>query len=102
MIDIFEETVDPKISMMKNEAYKQIFLKFHETIINNGLVAVKEVGDIYEFIVQLDNDKKLSINKATAEVWKDYIDFTIDLKHDRGKIYVGNYKDHVIDIGKES
>lgn len=31
---------------------------------------------------------------------KDYIDFTIDLKNERGKIYVGNYVDHVKKIKK--
>ena len=68
---------------------------------DNGLLAVKEVNDVYEFIVQLDNDKKLKIDKNSMELWKDYIDFTIDLRNDRGKLYVGNYLEHVKDIGKE-
>ena len=88
--------------MIKNEAYKQIFLKFHETIMTNGVTAVQEIGDVYEFIVQMDNDKKIKVDKDKQEFMKDYIDFTIDLRNDRGKIYVGNYLDHVKDLGKES
>jgi len=33
-------------------------------------------------------------------VFKDYIDFTIDLKNDRGKIYVGSYEEHIVKIKK--
>ena len=64
---------------------------FHRTIMDNGVVALKEVNDVYEFVVQLDNDKPLRIDKAKQTVMKDYIDFTIDLRNDRGKIYVGIY-----------
>ena len=77
-------------------------MMFHKTIINNGMTAVQEVGDVYEFLVQLDNDKPLKIIKDQQEVFKDYIDFTIDLRNDRGKIYVGNYIDHTKEINKES
>ena len=77
-------------------------MMFHKTIINNGLAAVQEVGDVYEFLVQLDNDKPLKIIKEQQEVFKDYIDFTIDLRNDRGKIYVGNYIDHATEINKEA
>ena len=96
-----EETADPKIKLIENKQYREVFMMFHKTIMDNGLVARKEVNDVYEFMVQLDNDKPLKIDKNTQEVWKDYIDFTIDLRNDRGKLYVGNHLDHVKEIGKE-
>ena len=40
--------------------------------------------------MQVDNEKPLKqVNKATDIVGVDYIDFTIDFKNDRGKIYMG-------------
>ena len=37
---------------------------FHKTIMDNGAIATKEVNDVYEFVVQLDNEKPLKIDKA--------------------------------------
>ena len=67
---------------------------------DNGVIAVKEINDVYEFIVQLDNSKSLKIDKSSQQPFKDYIDFTIDLRNDRGKIYVGNYEKHLKKINK--
>lgn len=67
---------------------------------DNGVIAVKEINDVYEFIVQLDNSKPLKIDKSSQQPFKDYIDFTIDLRNDRGKIYVGNYEEHLKKINK--
>jgi len=51
VIDIVEETADPKIKLIENKQYREVFMMFHKTIMDNGLLAVKEVNDVYEFIV---------------------------------------------------
>ena len=43
--------------------------------------------------MQLDNEAKLQIDRENQVVNKDYIDFTMDLRHDRGKIFVGSCED---------
>jgi len=40
-------------------------MMFHKTIMDNGVIAVKDIGDVYEFVVQLDNDKPLKIDKKS-------------------------------------
>ena len=75
-------------------------MMFHKTIMDNGVTAVSEINDVYEFIVQLDNERPLKIDRASQEVFKDYIDFTVDLRNGRGKIYVGNYLDYTNKLNK--
>lgn len=63
---------------------------FHNIIIKNGKTAHEEVNDIFEFVVQLDNDRKLKIDRDNDIKNKDFLDFTIDLKDPRGHIFVGS------------
>ena len=32
---------------------------------DNGVIAVKEINDVYEFVVQVDNSKPLKIDKGS-------------------------------------
>lgn len=100
LVDVVELTADPEIKSIENKQYREIFMMFHKTIMDNGVVAVRDINDVYEFNVQLDNSRPLKIDKSSQEVFVDYIDFTIDLRNDRGKLYVGNYENHIKKINK--
>ena len=100
LVDVVELTADPEIKSIENKQYREILMMFHKTIMDNGVVAVREINDVYEFNVQLDNSRPLKIDKSSQEVFVDYIDFTIDLRNDRGKLYVGNYENHIKKINK--
>ena len=50
---------------------------------------MSSVNNVYEFVIQIDNERPLSIDKEVHVSNVDYVDFTIDLKNDRGTIYVG-------------
>lgn len=67
-------------------------MEIHRIIINNGVDLVQNVNNVYEFVIQLDNESPLNIDKSTHIPYKDYVDFTIDLKTDRGVIYCGPSK----------
>ena len=66
-------------------------MEFHKIVIDHGPESVNNVGKTYEFIVQMDNDSPLGkkIDKSKLTEMVDYIDFTIDLQHQPGKVYVG-------------
>lgn len=58
-----------------------MFRLFHNIIIANGKNIVSDVKEIYEFVTILEDGRK--------------IDFTMDLKYDRGKIFVGSCADAI-------
>lgn len=92
-IDITEATIDPMYHELGNDDYQRVFKLFHNIILKHGQQATDDIQEVFEFVVQLDNKKKLSINREVDIVNKDYLDFTIDLKNDRGKIFVGSCED---------
>lgn len=89
-ISVEEATLDPKCNDIEDLYLRALFKHIHGEITESGLKLVKDIGNVYEFRLQLDNDKPLKdVNKKTDIVLKDYVDFTIDFKNDRGKIYMG-------------
>lgn len=69
---------------------KGLFKHIHGEIYTSGTKLVPQINNVYEFRLQVDNEKPLKqVNKEVDKVNVDYIDFTIDFKNDRGKIYMG-------------
>ena len=69
------------MSSIESDWYQGLFKLFHNIIIANGKSVVKDVREIYEFVTILDDGTK--------------VDFTMDLKFDRGKIFVGSCADAI-------
>lgn len=90
LISYEDATIDPEYYKIEDKNYQDIFMQFHKIIIEHGPESVKSVGKTFEFVVQLDNDAPLKIDKNKLTHFVDYIDFTIDLQHEPGKIYVGS------------
>ena len=85
-----EATLDPKCESIRDEYLKGLFKHIHGEIYDSGTKLVSQISNVYEFRLQVDNDKPLkAIDKSVDVVNVDFIDFTIDLKNDRGKIYLG-------------
>lgn len=85
-----EATLDRKCENIQDEYLKGLFKHIHSEIYESGTMLVSQISNVYEFRLQIDNDKPLKdINKAVDVLNVDYIDFTIDFKNDRGKIYMG-------------
>ena len=42
----------------------------------------------------MDNSRKLNIDKEKHEINKDYLVFTLDLKNDKGLVYVGTCQEY--------
>lgn len=42
----------------------------------------------------MNNSRRLNINKDKDEINKDYFVFTLDLKNDKGLVYVGTCQDY--------
>lgn len=82
-------TIDPRWQEIHDERLRDLFREIHTIIMNNGVDLVRSVNNVYEFVIQLDNDRPLNIDKNLHIQNEDYVDFTIDLKTDRGVIYVG-------------
>lgn len=85
-----EATLDPKCESIEDEYLKGLFKHIHGEIYKSGTKLVGQINNVYEFRLQIDNDKPLKqVNKEKDVLNVDYIDFTIDFKNDRGKIYMG-------------
>mmetsp|Transcript_17856 Transcript_17856/g.30308 ORF Transcript_17856/g.30308 Transcript_17856/m.30308 type:complete len:89 (-) Transcript_17856:234-500(-) len=70
-------------------------MHMHKIVNKHGEEAAREVRDVFEFDVQLDNGKPLKVNKNAGVEGEDFVIFTIDLKNERGKVYVGGFEqDH--------
>lgn len=61
---VFEEaTIDPRWNDIQDEELKALFAEIHRIIINDGAEIVKKVNNVYEFVIQLDNERPLFIDK---------------------------------------
>ena len=92
LIDVEQATIDPRVEDIDNAVLKALFQEIHRIILNNGVDLVKKVKNAYGFVIQIDNDRPLGIDKNIHVSNVDYVEFTIDLKSDRGVIYVGPSK----------
>ena len=61
-IDLSEATIDPMYHNL-NDDYQKVFKLFHKIILKHGQQATSDIQEVFEFVVQLDNKKKLSINR---------------------------------------
>jgi len=101
ILSFADATVDPEFYKIEDKNYQDIFMQFHKIIIDHGPESVKDVGKTFEFVVQLENDAPLKIDKGKMKHFVDYIDFTIDLQHDQGKIYVGSQESSKQSLSKD-
>ena len=63
MLQIEQATIDPNIKRVENKYYSELFMEFHKIILKNGALATNDVNAVIEFIVQLDDERKLDIDK---------------------------------------
>ena len=51
LIDVEKETLDPRCAEIHDEELKALFEEIHRVIFENGLDLVKNVNNVYEFVI---------------------------------------------------
>jgi hypothetical protein len=62
LLDVEEATIDPRHTEIRDKELKDLFIEIHRQILLNGVDMTREVHSIYEFVIQLDNERPLDID----------------------------------------